>query len=304
MKMIEHIGLSISCLDDEDMVDKAYSGLVSLIEMVSLDKKTNSAIVLVNNGLRERDINVFLPLTEGIYIPGSARNYWCGFLDPVDMPPPIEGCVYMQPRYRNIDYEFIVIRQIKRFPKGVICGSCKNPKFIYKTYNVFFIKNIAENFMVEEGYFAIDHEGYLHNTVDRLKLRNHLTGNVCESLREDYQNAAYFGAGAISLLADRRYIWNIKTSEDVGIGKGQAIVNFGVEEEMVKSLVYARDNPLTESGRKRPILHWVKMHKRRIKNGIEIDVRKHLRGITDFQMGELAFQITKPKKNLGQNNEI
>ena len=97
-------------------------------------------------------------------------------------------------------------------------------------------------------------------------------------------------------MADRLFIWNIETQEpntELGI---PALVTFGVEAEMVKSLVYARSLPVTESGRKRPILHWVRAHQRRMQDGVDVDIEKFLRGITEFDMGGLNFRITRPVK--------
>lgn len=89
---------------------------------------------------------------------------------------------------------------------------------------------------------------------------------------------------------DRRFLWNVIADE------GMAKATFGVYPEQIQSLFYAREMPLTEMGRKRPILHWVAAHQRRIKNGIEIDIEKHLRGITEFIYNGTKFIITRPIK--------
>jgi hypothetical protein len=89
---------------------------------------------------------------------------------------------------------------------------------------------------------------------------------------------------------DRKHLWNVMASE--GIAKA----TFGVYEEQIQSLFYARDLPTTATGRKRPILHWVASHRRRIKNGTHVKIKKHLRGINKFEMGGTLFEISRPVK--------
>jgi hypothetical protein len=100
----------------------------------------------------------------------------------------------------------------------------------------------------------------------------------------------------MNIWNDRRFIWNVETVEPILNHSGPTPMIMGVSPEHVKSLFYARDLPLTETGRKRPILHWVRAHERRLKSGIEIDIAKHLRGITGFSMHGFDFKITRPVK--------
>jgi len=98
---------------------------------------------------------------------------------------------------------------------------------------------------------------------------------------------------AMGFWSDRRNFWNVSVTED----KTKNIL-FGVYPEQIQSLFYARDLPMTVTGRKRPILHWVSAHKRRLKEGTEVDVKKHMRGITSFEMNGTTFNITEPIKKL------
>ena len=98
----------------------------------------------------------------------------------------------------------------------------------------------------------------------------------------------------IGLYEDRKYLWNVTAKES------SAKATFGVYPEQIKSLFYARELPMTETGRKRPILHWVAAHNRRIKSGIDIDIEKHLRGVNEFVYQGTKFSITRPLKNLSK----
>lgn len=97
-------------------------------------------------------------------------------------------------------------------------------------------------------------------------------------------------AAALNYYTDRKNTWLVKATD------GTAKATFGVYPEQVKSLFYARSLPMTESGRKRPILHWVRAHKRRLELGTEIDIDKHLRGCEEFTWKGTRFSITNPTK--------
>jgi len=98
-------------------------------------------------------------------------------------------------------------------------------------------------------------------------------------------------ACTIGLYTDKKHLWNVAVSEN-----NSRNVLFGVYPEQIQSLFYARDLPMTATGRKRPILHWVASHKRRLKQGTSVDVKKHMRGVTSFEMNGTSFEITQPIK--------
>lgn len=110
-----------------------------------------------------------------------------------------------------------------------------------------------------------------------------------------YAAVTQSGAVALNAWSDKKHLWNVSTSESV-FGKPTPLI-LGVSESHIKSVFYARSLPMTESGRKRPILHWVRAHQRRLREGVDIDVRKHMRGITEFEMEGFRFQIVSPQKD-------
>jgi hypothetical protein len=102
----------------------------------------------------------------------------------------------------------------------------------------------------------------------------------------------------LSAEADSKYLWNVRAFKMADNEHMEGNVRFGVYGEHVKSLFFARDLPLTESGRKKPILHWVSAHKRRLQAGQDIDIEKHLRGTRGvLAMGDYRFIITRPCEN-------
>jgi hypothetical protein len=98
------------------------------------------------------------------------------------------------------------------------------------------------------------------------------------------------GSATLGYAADSRYLWNVCAQE------GEAKATFGVYEDQIQSLFYARDTPMSPKGRKRPILHWVSSHQRRLRNGEVYDLPTKLRGITEFVMDGTKFTITNPAK--------
>lgn len=121
----------------------------------------------------------------------------------------------------------------------------------------------------------------------------HVTKTIKDQLCTDEDKipmSAVVASVTIGFWQDRCHLWNVIAQEI----NGKA--TFGVYKEEVKSLFYARDLPLSQTGRRRPILHWVAAHRRRMKEGIEVNVKKHLRGINKFEMGGTTFEITRPYK--------
>lgn len=94
---------------------------------------------------------------------------------------------------------------------------------------------------------------------------------------------------AMQYEADRRFCWSIKAEEK------EAKVTIGCNKEEVKSLLYARSLPMTDTGRKRPVLHLVEAHKRRIRNGTDVNVTQFLRGTQQVEMNGTLFTVLPPK---------
>lgn len=124
------------------------------------------------------------------------------------------------------------------------------------------------------------------------KTPRHLERIEDREYQEERKQDAMVLAGTIQFWQDRRYLWNVCATEKT------ARAMFGVYQDEIQSLFYSREAPRSETGRKRPILHWVRSHRRRLREGIEIDVREHLRGTASFEMDGTTFEITRPIKNM------
>lgn len=152
----------------------------------------------------------------------------------------------------------------------------------------------------DASIIVIDKEGYIQScyiqdhyidpiTKRPIHIKNRPIIDNNTGTYKDYHTI--WGSMAIQLYQDRRYLWNVQAHE------GGAKTTFGVYPEQIKSLFYARELPQTEFGRKKPILHWVAAHQRRMKSGTEFDVEKYLRGTHEFIMHGTKFKITNPVKH-------
>lgn len=99
---------------------------------------------------------------------------------------------------------------------------------------------------------------------------------------------SHWAAMAMEVSENRRESWVISAQES------SALAHLGCMMEEVKSLLYARSLPMTATGRKRPILHLVESHKRRMRNGIDVDVTAFLRGQQTVEIGGTVFKVNPP----------
>jgi len=139
--------------------------------------------------------------------------------------------------------------------------------------------------------FVVGADGSIHPC-------NHMRWNGFKMMRErldkvdpsEYETLTKLGSCCVSGWQDRRFLWNVSATD------GQQKAMFGVYPAEVKSLFYARKEPVTATGRLKPILHWVRSHRRRLKRGIEINIDDHLRGSNSFVMDGYEFKISRPEK--------
>lgn len=293
MKYPTRIIESPSILTSEEMVDKAYDGLIALLGLIPQKKRLAGEVF---GGGNATHMSAFNALVDGIYCPGSVRYYYTGHFDLSVDSLPDSGSVYVEPTDLEA-FSYVTIKRVDKLPRW-IWHSCRDVvanyevtscRLFYK--NIFKLKDADSNKFFENdvSYFQVDSKGDVHVTVDIRKRQIWYQNN-------DPYNGDHYGAGALCLLADRKYLWMVQAAEEINKYHTEAKIIFGVEEEMIKSLLYARSLPLTPKGRKRPILHWVRAHKRRIEMGTDVDVRKHLRGIEKFEMGGIDFSIMQPTK--------
>jgi hypothetical protein len=268
---LEFFTFKRNVLDSEDMVDKLYEIYFALI---AKGYKADRNLKIDHLGQM---------YTDGFYLPCCDRTILAGQVDLLNDTLPQSCGVILHDKEDG--YLFVSVQQEKpprpyaAFPRSTsyrMVWMWRDKKDTTK-YDM----RLETNFVcvMQDGRILpiAPSEGWVDGR------RVGVLGGVCGTV-----------AVAINAVNDARHVWNIDTSEEiVGI---KTPLRLGVSPEHVKSLFYARNLPITETGRKRPILHWVRAHLRRLREGIDVDISKHLRGITAFGMGGFAFRITNPNK--------
>lgn len=228
------------------------------------------------------------------YIPSNSRvtavHYENGELaiDPFDLvndPLPEKGSLVMKleaskywpDAYTNI----LFFRRVDKVPHHFLCEP-RSVKYLF--WHI-----VARN---EHG---LDGERFcLYVTPDGNVKHARLNDIFVNGQRIDWpvfqkNERANSGLLALNTVADKRFCWSIVAKD------GQANVELGCMQEEIKSLLYARSLPLTATGRKRPVLHLVAAHRRRIKEGIDIDISQYLRGTSTVEMNGTQFTICPPQ---------
>lgn len=271
---IEFVPFGVDMLSSENLTDQIYRMLLLF---------TKKRFETQNTTLTTRHISDFgNVLVNDIYIPCCERTAFTRQIDILNDGYPGNFSVVHMENETDPDPVLLSIKEQQKPKKVKYNGRCK--KF-YKLTNFQEVSDDVINSSSE--YFGVKDSGYIIPIYHRIE-----ESGV-------YSNARRIAwpALAANMYSDRVNLWNVQV-QDTGCGEISDYMKFvcGVHEEHIKSLFYARKSPLTETGRKRPILHWVKAHERRVKEGVDIDVRKHMRGVYEFILDGLKFKITSPDK--------
>lgn len=240
---------------------------------------------------------------NGLYFPCVRRLSLSGAVDQRNDGLPDYAAIAsfdgrdLQDRFGFI--EFYQVRRVGKFPRGV-ASLAPGPKYkanfwwrdekLNRAGRRLHGSEDRRALICDQQYFTVAADDRI---VPAHMMDRRCNGPAMAGLRG---SCAMWAALTLNVSADRRHLWNVTTREEIVSGILTPLT-LGVEEGHVKSLFYARSLPVTESGRKRPILHWVQAHERRLREGIEVDVRRHLRGISGFDMDGLHFDITSPDKD-------
>ena len=270
----EFVRFGKDILNSEDLTDRIYSALLSM--MVN-----EWRIPALSNRKDFHASDIGTIYTIGPYIPCVERVSFSRNVDlKSDGMPGIRvvGCLFGD----DIGSVYSV-RPVDKFPRDTqIFGRCvRKYKFVWLYPDG-----------KEDGamgsivlWFGISENGKVLSPFSR----RHRRPPFMHALAQGYPSIV------MNAWADSKFLWLANAAED--FGAFELKLRLGLDKEHIKSLFYARSLPVTETGRKRPILHWVRAHKRRIKEGIDIDINHYLRGITEIEMDGLRIQITQPNKS-------
>lgn len=272
----EFMDYGFDILESEELTNSVYEFYLSMMAKVYEAR-------VMRHGLTISDVGMFFQ--HGIYMPCVQRTSFTREIDLYSDGLPDTICVANLIHWYKLqnDMRGYMVRRIKRLPHGLVLP----PGMIAKYRLVMMKPEANERIDVQDGYFGVTKQGHVHTPkyVDYVDASMINIRGLIECISSIVMNAS----------ADSKYLWLARCEEDVGVSRKLKLL-LGLDPEHIKSLFYARKLPVTETGRKRPILHWVRAHKRRIKEGVEIDISRHLRGIETFEMDSLRFEILQPTK--------
>ena len=269
-------------LDDEEIADTAINAM-----LLVMNNSTRSS-----GNLSKTRIEDYAPLVaSGVRFPWKDRIALSGCIDLMNDELPRHTAIGLTRRKKGTFAQAVGCAKVEfnSLPKSAKVA-LRGANEIYRTTYITGFDGLSRAMVdrgsdeiesvTDGGYAGVMPDGYVIGSDDN----GHLSSWHGSLL-----------AYAVSIHNDRRYFWEVTATEAFWDGY-PAKAMFSIDEEYIKSLFYARSVPLTSTGRLRPILHWVSSHKRRIKEGIDIDIKKHLRGIDAFVMHGVNFGITEPRK--------
>lgn len=282
----------------EDFEHAVATALIACYE--SKIKKTKGAAP----GDRLND-SVLARLREiGIYIPSNDRIVIENHFDTMNDKLPDYGCIGLtqvkgqQREQDNSLYNngYIDIYLFKKVTTPGKYWTRRGGGQVYEMYGLFPTSNNGVE--GERIFFSIDKHGtsFCCDQVIPMSLGGE-EGRRTEIYKrsehkveiECFKKVEFTSSACLQYVADRRFCWTITAQEKI------AKAQLGCMQEEVKSLLYARSLPMTETGRKRPILHLVESHKRRIRNGTDINITDFLRGTQQIEMGGTLFKVNAPQ---------
>ena len=242
------------------------------------------------DGINQNMINAIRK--NELYIPGPDRIAWQNGVDGVDGIPdkgvlvlPVYDSDIKLAKERGDDGDayvrFSSFRKIEKLPNSIHRTSFGVP---YE--QVMLYAKASGGFEGNRFYFVLDKKG-------NFKLQNPNSLVMRKAPKEFHIERANLEAVmtcSMNFIADKKHTWCI-TAED-----GDSKVTVGANFESVKSLLFSRELPMTPTGRKRPILHLVHAHQRRMREGVEIDIDNFLRGTREIVMDGTKYSVAVPNR--------
>ena len=274
--------------DTESFENDLTTALISLYETKLVKQKKNHPSNRLDESIlnRVRKLGVYLPNPNRI-IPGDEFDIGYNLPDRVTFS-------YSSEKETNsfndvLGYRHnVYLEKIERLPKG------------YKRLGggqLFKIARMSATFTGgidgDVHYVSVDKQGIVHNCDPVFNLPHSKFGGptlITQMQHEPkyMEEIRLTALVALNYETDKCNAWLIDAKEDIA----RCIV--GVDADQIKSLLYARSLPVTVTGRKRPILHLVAAHRRRMKEGIDIDISQYLRGVEKVEMNGTLFTIKPP----------
>lgn len=278
--------------DAEDFEDIVAATLIACFE-TKVKKNRGSA-----PADRLTDERVSILRANGPYIASNSRliqgpsvdGKWA--FDIVNDPLPMSGILAMRPvnLKQSIPGAYLHVMHVKR---AAALGKYWKKRKAGTLYEMLAMSACNDGIHGERRYFTVGSDGEVL-ACDQAIVEGSRGGDIGARAITHSHDASWLdetsamGSIVLQFLADKRFCWSISAQEKT------ARAHLGCMQEEVKSLLYARSLPMSATGRKRPILHLVEAHKRRMRNGTDVDVSAFLRGQQQVEIGGTLFRVNPP----------
>lgn len=250
------------------------------------DRLTDDRLAMV------RATGPYIPSNSRVIVgPDSEQDNWS--FDVVNDALPQVGCVAMRPSgmlgksLPNVYMQMFHIRRVDSLGKNWLKRQAG------ALYEMLDVSAEPESVCGERRYFTVTPTGDVVSC--NIHVQDGSKGYTAGARHLSHQHDDVYlreteawASVALQFLADRAHCWTITAQES------KARAHLGCMMEEIKSLLYARSLPMTATGRKRPILHLVESHKRRMQNGTDIDVSSFIRGQQTVEIGGTLFKVNPP----------
>lgn len=277
---------------ESDFEDTVAASLIACFESkVKKDRGAAPADRLTNDRVAVlRSEGPYISSNSRILIGGDDGGYWP--FDLVNDKLPVKGLYAFRPEGKSKAQNpaaYLIALYIKQAPALGQYWHTGKSGTLYEMLGM-----TAENDGIQgqRKFFTVTSKGEVVPCVQKIP-NNHgyQPGAKVTSVTTPEDEAKETGIWAsvtLQMLADRRHCWTITAQEKI------ARAHLGCMQEEIKSLLYARSLPMTSTGRKRPILHLVESHKRRMQSGTDVDVSAFLRGVQTVEIGGTLFKVSPP----------
>jgi len=236
---------------------------------------------------------------DGIFIPAPDRLIWGDGTEYIGAPGtqlmslPMSGCVAMGSNDHTVRPDtddvatycrIIHFRRVNKLPAGMKLIA---PGTLYEITDLFPQQN--DGVLGIKDYATVNQKS--GRVIPAVYLGRRNGSQAVAQRMQDYSHRS-----DVSLLAGLQYVDDAQHQWTITALQGTTKVTVGAYAENVKSLLYARELPLTPSGRKRPILHVVSAHRRRMQSGVEVDIRDFLRGTREIVMDDIKYKVNAPER--------
>lgn len=297
------------CWKEEDFEDMVASSLISCYESKVIkckgappsDRLTDERVNLFKN------IGPYIISNSRIFMNGDKTNnnkfQWR--FDTLNDPLPEYGCIAFKPTGKIKEDNKDAYMSIFYIRKAPALGKYWHRRGTGTLYEMFTMSAKQQGGIYgDRRFLTVSKDGSVVSCTQMIQdTQGYHPGVHSRVITTDdiyLEQSEVWGSITLQGIADRRFCWTITASEKI------AKAHLGCMKEEVKSLLYARSLPLTSTGRKRPILHLIEAHKRRLRNGTEIDIIPFLRGQQVIEIGGTTFKVNPPsfiKPTLSDNSK-